>query len=425
MSSSSVQWAARLLTSLVCATGVGVQAASGVLDLVDQRLSLMRDVAAYKWLNGLPIEDIDREATVIQNAAEAALRHGVEVSTTRELFRAQISAAKEIQQYWFERWALGDRPASAQDLTRVVRPHLLALGEQVLVSLALQGCCRADAGDALNVEGLGAGSRAGLLHALASVVRYRSRLDQVLQSGVLRIGTTGDYAPFSHRASEHEQFVGIDIDLARDLAASLDAEPRFVATSWPTLMDDLEAGRFDIAMSGVSRTLARQRVGYFTRAYHVGGKTPIARCGDRSRFGTLENIDRAGVRVIVNPGGSNERFVDEHLKHAHKLLHDDNRSIFMAIAEGAADVMITDRIEVTLQSELHHGVLCATMAENLTYQEKAYLLPRDDAWRSYVDAWLNQKRIEGELDEVFALHLGANRADPTKEEPTKEELTKC
>ncbi|MCZ6709531.1 MAG: gamma subclass chorismate mutase AroQ [Gammaproteobacteria bacterium] len=402
-------WATRLLTAWVCVAGAWAHAAPDALDLVGQRLGLMREVAAHKWRNDLSIEDLEREATVIHNAAETALRHGLEVSTTRELFRTQISAAKEIQTYWFERWALDGPPASAPDLNAVIRPRLLVLGEQILVELASQGCCRGDAGAALAVEGLGADSRERLLRSLASVHRYPSRLQQVLQSGVLRIGTTGDYAPFSYRAADHERYVGIDIDLVGDLAASLGVQARFVATSWPTLMDDLQAGRYDIAMSGVSRTLARQRMGYFTRAYHVGGKTPISRCDDRSRFGSLQSIDREDVRIVVNPGGSNERFVDERLTHARKLVHQDNRSIFRVIAEGDADVMITDRIEVTLQTDIHRGVLCATMAENLTYQEKAYLLPQDDAWRSYVDAWLNQKRRDGELGRAFSRHLGPKR----------------
>ena len=384
---------------------------SGVVDLVNKRLGLMQEVAAHKWINGLPIEDLEREAAVIQNASEVALGHGIEVSATRELFRAQISAAKEVQRYWFAQWHLADGPTAARDLGAEVRPELLALGEQILEALA-SGRGSSDGSDpaSLNVEGLTPGSRATVLRAIASVQRYRHRLDQVLRSGVLRIGTTGDYAPFSHRDGEAGQLVGIDIDLGRDLAASLDVQPRFVLTSWPTLMSDLAAGRFDIAMSGVSRALQRQRTGYFSDAYHVGGKTPIVRCEDRARFATIEQIDHEDVRVIVNPGGTNERFVDANIKRAQKLVHEDNRTIFTALADGAADVMITDRVEVTLQSATHPGVLCAVSEANLTYQEKAYLLPQDEAWRSYVDAWLNLKHRNGEVGAAFARHLGGGSA---------------
>jgi hypothetical protein len=61
-----------------------------------------------------------------------------------------------------------------------------------------------------------------------------------------------------------------------------------------------------------------------------------------------------------------------------------------------------------LQTGIHRDVLCGTMTENLTYQEKAYLLPQDDAWRAYVDAWLDLKQNEGEVEAVFARHLGLN-----------------
>ncbi|NIR30674.1 MAG: chorismate mutase, partial [Gammaproteobacteria bacterium] len=55
----------------------------------------MRDVAAYKWINGLPVEDLAREAKVLESAGSAALRFGLDVSATRTLFKAQIEAAKE------------------------------------------------------------------------------------------------------------------------------------------------------------------------------------------------------------------------------------------------------------------------------------------------------------------------------------------
>ncbi|MDZ7686146.1 MAG: transporter substrate-binding domain-containing protein [Gammaproteobacteria bacterium] len=111
---------------------------------------------------------------------------------------------------------------------------------------------------------------------MTAVDVFPSRLEQILATGTLRVGTTGDYAPFSF-SSDGEQFEGIDIELAHDLAESLDVRLELVHTTWPTLEKDLAAGRYDIAMSGVSRTLARQRHGYSSPPYHVGGKTPIVR----------------------------------------------------------------------------------------------------------------------------------------------------
>ncbi len=360
----------------------------------------MRAVAGFKWSSGLPVEDAAREAVVLAEAEGAALRHGLDVDGTRALFAAQIEAAKEIQSYWFDRWSRGPGPESSPDLVSKLRPRLLAIGDRMLAELAVEGCCTQSLG---SVEGLSKHTRARLERALASVTRYPNRLEQVRRSGILRIGTTGDYPPFSHRLAADRPYHGADIDLGRELAQNLGAEARFVATTWPTLMDDLAAGRYDIAMSGVSRTAAREQVAAFSRAYHVGGKTPIARCRERDRFSSLAQIDRPGVRVIVNPGGTNERFLDARLTRADKILYPDNRSIFEALIDGHADVMITDRIEVQLQSA-RHPELCAAMAANLNRQDKAYLLPQDPVWRQFVDGWLGERLHDGSVAAAFSRH---------------------
>jgi cyclohexadienyl dehydratase len=391
-----------------------------------QRLELMPQVAAYKWHHHQPVQDPEREALVIAEARREALRYGLVPDSVERLFQAQMEAARAVQSWWMAEWQAGRaEPPPAPDLAGSIRPELLRLGSEI-VAAAAQAAERgdlgaADSGDGATSEdlpggrvfelpGLDATERRNLRAAAAAVQAFPDRLTQILSTGRLRIGTTGDYAPFSHRADGVAEFAGIDIDLGRDLAAALGVEAEFVLTSWPALADDLVAGRYDIAMSGVSRTLARQRIGLLSVPYYADGKTPIARCAERTRFDSLEEIDSPGVRVVVNPGGTNERFVDERIRHADKVLHPDNRTIFAELLAGRADVMFTDRIEVDLQTRLHPE-LCSTMARNLSYQEKAYLLPRDPVWLEFVDTWLELRLAEGRVDEVFAAH-GFQRSPP-------------
>ncbi|MBE0980801.1 transporter substrate-binding domain-containing protein, partial [Escherichia coli] len=68
-----------------------------------------------------------------------------------------------------------------------------------------------------------------------------------------------------------------------------------VPTSWPNLMRDFADDRFDIAMSGISINLERQRQAYFSIPYLRDGKTPITLCSEEARFQTLEQIDQPGV----------------------------------------------------------------------------------------------------------------------------------
>lgn len=238
----------------------------------------------------------------------------------------------------------------------------------------------------------------GLLGACATT-KNPSGLDRIQESRVLRVGTTGDYAPFSKWTGS--EFEGIDMELARDLGKSLGAEVVFVKTSWPTLLEDLQAGKFDVAMSGISKKLNRQRVGMFSDGYVSYGKMGIAKCSKARRFGSLKAIDKKGVTLMVNPGGTNESFARVHIKAANIKVHPSNSEIFDQILKGNADLMITDSVEVYYQAKKHQGKLCPTMKEPITKSEIAVLMGRDVVLKEYVDTWLHLLTISGKKDEVL------------------------
>jgi len=93
-----------------------------------------------------------------------------------------------------------------------------------------------------------------------------SILDKVIKK-VIRVGTTGDFSPFSYQSDGVTTYQGIDIELAKDLAESLDVEVQFIKTTWSTLLSDLAADKFDIGMSGITIKLLRQREALFSISY--------------------------------------------------------------------------------------------------------------------------------------------------------------
>jgi cyclohexadienyl dehydratase len=227
-----------------------------------------------------------------------------------------------------------------------------------------------------------------------------SRLDEIASRGTLRICTTGDYKPYSFQRGDGG-FEGIDIDLVESLVQSLNVKSEFIKTSWPKLMSDFVA-QCDIGVGGVSPSLERQKHAFFTQPYMVDGKTPIVRCADTDRYATLAAIDRPDVRVIVNPGGTNEKFARQFLSHAQLTVYPDNVTIFKQIATGHADVMVTDASETLLQQKLNPGLCSVHPQQPFQYGEKAYLLPLGDVvFQQYVDQWLHLARANGEYQKVF------------------------
>ena len=239
-----------------------------------------------------------------------------------------------------------------------------------------------------------------LLTGCGNALADPSRLDVILDSGKLRVCTTGDYPPFSRQTGDGS-FEGIDIDFARSMGKALGVETQFVKTAWPTLMDDFSA-HCDIAMGGISVTLERLKKAAFSEPHMIDGKAAIARCADVQKYQTLQAIDLPSTRAIVNPGGTNERFARAVLKQAQLTVHPDNVTIFQQLVDGKADVMLTDASETLWQSKLHRE-LCAIHPEQpFLYAEKAYLLPRGDVpFKAWVDTWMRLQKASGDYQRVL------------------------
>ena len=242
-----------------------------------------------------------------------------------------------------------------------------------------------------------------LLVTTAAQAQQPSRLDDIVKRGTLRVGMTGDYLPFTSLDKETQKFRGFDVDVAEALGKALGVKVEFVPTAWPAMAKDFEADKFDIVMGGVSITLERQKKGLFSTAFMREGKTPIARCGDKGKYDTLAEIDKPGTHVIVNPGGTNERFAKANIHNAEVRVYNDNVTIFDQIAKGDADVMMTDASETRYQQKLHAGVLCAVHPEKpFDFAEKAYWLQRDVALKDFVDQWLHIAHEDGSWQKIYA-----------------------
>ena len=169
------------------------------------------------------------------------------------------------------------------------------------------------------------------------------KVAEIVERGTLLIGTTGDYRPLSF-CEEDGTYWGFGIEVAQEIAGRLGVKTAFVKTSWPTLTADVlaEPQTFDLAIGGITITDTRKEIMLMSDGYLANGKTILCRKSDADRFRSLADIDKPDVRVMVNPGGLNEKFANENLTHATIIVHQRNEEIPTLIAEGEADVMITE-----------------------------------------------------------------------------------
>ncbi|MFT3777374.1 MAG: transporter substrate-binding domain-containing protein [Ottowia sp.] len=214
--------------------------------------------------------------------------------------------------------------------------------------------------------------------ASASAAWAGERLDRIMEAKVLRVGTPGDYRPFAIK--EGGGYAGHDIDTVDAMARELGVRVEYVPTSWPDLLKDLQANKFDMAVGGITRNVARLRAVAMLPGYAPFGKVALVRAADKDKFKSVQDLNQPGVRVIKNPGGTNETFVLQNLKNAQVSTHDKNAEIPGLIAEGKGDVMITETYEALHYAKADPRLAAAFVGAPLTPTSwLGFMLPADDA----------------------------------------------
>ncbi|MBP3722945.1 MAG: transporter substrate-binding domain-containing protein [Selenomonadaceae bacterium] len=233
-------------------------------------------------------------------------------------------------------------------------------------------------------------------------------LEEIAKRGAIRIGTTGDYIPMSYLNPKTGKYEGIDAELSEIIADSLGVKIEYVPTTWPNLAKDTMSGKFDIALCGISRNYARAKTMAMSDAYGEGvfGKTILCRKTDEKKFRSLADIDKSNVKVMINPGGTNEKFAKANLKNAKLIVHRENADIPRQIAEGAADIMITETVEAARYIEKDSRLAAPLITEPFTRHSCGALMAKgDQELLNYINFVLAELRMDGTLKKLEEKYL--------------------
>lgn len=233
------------------------------------------------------------------------------------------------------------------------------------------------------------------------------KIQDIQAAGVLRVGSTGDYAPMSLKDPATGEYLGFDVDMAKEIAAMLGVKLQFVPTTWKTLLEDTENRKFDLAICGITRRANRAFTTSLSNGYLESWKTILCRKEDAGKFKTEADVDKAGVRVMCNEGGTNHAYAAK-LKNATVIVNKTNADIPGRIARGEADVMITEVPEAAKYCRLMPELAAPLM--NVPFADTKFnfgiMMPQGDHdFLNFINFAIDDLNVRGKLAEIKAKHL--------------------
>jgi len=236
------------------------------------------------------------------------------------------------------------------------------------------------------------------------------RLQRILAAGVLRVGTTMDTPVFSMRDSATGKLEGFDMDALDTLAPALGVKIDYVKMTFGTMLADLAADKFDMAMSGMGRTLERARAATFSKPYHSYGKLMMVRSADKERFRTLADLDQPGRRIAYNKGGLNDRFANTMFKQATPVGFDSNELATADLIAGKVDAQVQDSTAALYLANRDTRLWAMSAEHVFNPVHVAILLRREDqTLKNYLDIWIDQIELDGRLAKIRTKWLGERK----------------
>ena len=164
-------------------------------------------------------------------------------------------------------------------------------------------------------------------------------LEDIADAGKLRVGMSS-FQPWAMRDKRGE-FVGFEPDVARALAEDLGVELEIVPTKWDGILPALLAGKFDLIISGMSVTPARNLKINFTIPYARSGLELAANLEKAGAFSALSDFNRADVVIAMRRGVAGLEAVRRILPQATIRQFDDEAACRQEVVNGSAHAWIS------------------------------------------------------------------------------------
>ncbi|HFI0457598.1 TPA: transporter substrate-binding domain-containing protein [Streptococcus suis] len=238
------------------------------------------------------------------------------------------------------------------------------------------------------------------LVACASNESTDNSLKNVQDKGTLVVALSPEYAPFEFRTlvDGKDTIVGADIELAKEIGKELGVEVEFSAMSFDNVLNSVQNGKVDLAISGISATEERAKVFDFSVPYYTSTNKLIINKANSSQFTSISSLESA--QIGVQKGSIQEKIANDLLPNASKVSISSNGELVNELKAGKIDGIIFEEPIAKAYVAKNDDLLIVDTEIETNYTDAyAVALPKGStALKEKVDAVIEKLVSEGKFD---------------------------
>jgi polar amino acid transport system substrate-binding protein len=213
--------------------------------------------------------------------------------------------------------------------------------------------------------------------ASADAGRNTPVLDRIMSKKDLVVGTAASMPPLNMTLKDG-QIAGMEIDLARYIADSLEVKLTLKAMPFNELLPALESGRVDMVISAMTITAARNSKFAFAGPYFASGKSLLLKRQNAESMNEVARIDDPQRILVALKGSTSQLFAEKVFPKAKLVLADNYDQAVALVRENKAHALVADQPICQVSVFRYPDSDLAALKNTLSYEAFGIAIPAND-----------------------------------------------
>lgn len=239
-----------------------------------------------------------------------------------------------------------------------------------------------------------------------------NRLEAIRTRGYLEVATEPYFAPYEFIDSSKtgsDQYVGMDIEIARYIAEKLEVELRIVPLEFSAVQAGIAEKKYDMAISAMAYTPERAESMNMSKAYYIAeegeGYGLLVRTEDADQYPDAASLEQAVV--VMQSASLQELLVTSQIPETKEVKRvSATTDGFLMVSEGKADACACDIANGRLYAEANPGVTIANgfrFVQDESIEGTRVCIPKgEDALTEFVNQCIDELDAAGKTAEWYA-----------------------
>jgi ABC-type amino acid transport substrate-binding protein len=218
---------------------------------------------------------------------------------------------------------------------------------------------------------------AALFISMAAMADYSPVMEKFLKTGELRVGMSGNQPPLNTH-SRDGGLIGLEVELAKQLASAMGVEVKFVEKPFGDLLAALDKGDVDIVVSGVSITASRTTRFAFAGPYMMSGKSVLTKSETLAAAHGPNAMNQPQFKFAALDNSTSKDFVEKFLPKSKLVIVKDYDAGVKLVIDDKVDGLIADMTICALSVLRYPDKGLATLSQPMTVEPIGIAVPAND-----------------------------------------------